>query len=56
MAGLKHGLMSIKSHFELLGLAMERVIVHQHLFAKEIYLPMEVGRFLPCSILHCTFM
>lgn len=42
-AGLAHGLQSIRPFFELTGLDMERIVLHKHVHADEIYLPMEGG-------------
>ena len=42
-AGLNHGLLSMKPLMQLVGLSMDRLIVHQHVFANEVYLPMEGG-------------
>ena len=42
-AGLAHGLQSIRPFFELVGLDMGRIVVHKHVHADEVYLPMEGG-------------
>jgi hypothetical protein len=42
-AGLQHGLQSIRPFLELVGLREDRLVVHQHVFAEEVYLPMEGG-------------
>eukprot|EP01035_Chromulina_nebulosa_P026530 gene26530-34741_t len=42
-SGIKHGLLSIQPLMKLAGLSMDRLIVHQHVYAKEVYLPMEGG-------------
>ena len=41
--GLELGIAAMKLYFELLGLSPDRLIVHKHVFAREIYLPMEGG-------------
>jgi hypothetical protein len=41
LAGLEHGLQALKPLFELAGLSMSRLIVHTHVAADEVYLPME---------------
>ena len=42
-AGLQHGLQSIRPFLELVGLSEDRLVVHKHVFAEEVYLPMEGG-------------
>eukprot|EP00596_Hydrurales_sp_CCMP1899_P000720 CAMPEP_0119036636 /NCGR_PEP_ID=MMETSP1177-20130426/4473_1 /TAXON_ID=2985 /ORGANISM="Ochromonas sp, Strain CCMP1899" /LENGTH=540 /DNA_ID=CAMNT_0006996791 /DNA_START=146 /DNA_END=1768 /DNA_ORIENTATION=- len=42
-SGIAHLLMAVKPLFELAGLSMDRLVVHTHVFANEIYLPMEGG-------------
>lgn len=41
--GLRQGLQAIKPMMELVGLSMDRLVVHKHVFAQEVYLPMEGG-------------
>lgn len=43
MSGLDHGLLSMKPIMELAGISMDRLIVHKHVYAKEVYFPMEGG-------------
>jgi len=40
-AGLEHGLQSLRPFMELLGLDMGRLVVHSHVAAEEVFLPME---------------
>jgi len=42
-AGLAHGLQSMRPLMKMAGLSMDRLIVHSHIYAQEIYLPMEGG-------------
>ena len=42
-AGMRHMLLSMRPLMQLAGLSMKRLIVHRHVFAREIYLPMEGG-------------
>ena len=42
-AGLNVGLQSIKPYLEFVGLSIERLIVHQHVYAREVWFPMEGG-------------
>ena len=41
--GMHHMLLSMKPLMDLAGLSMNRLIVHKHVFAREVYLPMEGG-------------
>lgn len=41
--GLRHMMLSIQSVVELVGLSIDRFIVHKNVFAKEVYLPQEGG-------------
>ena len=41
--GMHHMLLSMKPLMDLAGLSMSRLIVHKHVFAREVYLPMEGG-------------
>ena len=41
--GLRHMLLSMEPLMKLAGLSMDRLVVHRHVFAREIYLPMEGG-------------
>lgn len=41
LAGLEHGLLSMKPFMDLAGLSMDRLVVHTHVYAHEAYLPME---------------
>ena len=43
MAGINHGLLSMQPIMELAGISMDRLIVHKHVYAKEVYFPMEGG-------------
>lgn len=43
LSGIRHGLMSMKPLMEMAGLSMDRLIVHKHVFAKDVYFPMEGG-------------
>jgi len=43
LAGLRHGLLSMQPLMDIVGLDMERLVVHQHVYANEVYLPMEGG-------------
>jgi hypothetical protein len=40
---LKAGLQAIRPMMKLAGLSMDRLVVHRHVFAQEIFLPMEGG-------------
>ena len=40
---MRQGLQAIKPMMELVGLSMDRLIVHKHVYAEEVYLPMEGG-------------
>ena len=42
-AGLAFGLLTLQPLLASVGIAMDRVIYHTHVFADEIYLPMEGG-------------
>jgi hypothetical protein len=42
-AGIAHGLRSIKPFMEIMGLSMDRLIVHQHVAANIVYFPQEGG-------------
>ena len=41
LAGLEHGLLSMKPFMDLVSLPMDRLVVHTHVYAEEAYLPME---------------
>lgn len=41
--GLRQGLQAIGPMMELVGLSMDRLVVHKHIYAQEVYLPMEGG-------------
>mmetsp|Transcript_32252 Transcript_32252/g.44071 ORF Transcript_32252/g.44071 Transcript_32252/m.44071 type:complete len:280 (-) Transcript_32252:93-932(-) len=41
--GLRAGLQAIRPLLQLVGLSMDRLIVHRHVHAREVYLPMEGG-------------
>lgn len=40
---MKAGLQAIRPMMQLAGLSMDRLVVHRHVFAQEIFLPMEGG-------------
>lgn len=39
--GLRQGLQAIQPMLEAIGISMDRLIIHKHIYAREIYLPME---------------
>ena len=41
IAGLEHGLQALRPLMDLAGLSMKRLIVHTHVYAEEVFLPME---------------
>jgi hypothetical protein len=43
LQGFVHMLTALKPLFELAGLSMSRIIVHTHVFASQVYFPMEGG-------------
>ena len=42
-SGIAYGLQSIEPFMNLVGLSMNRLVVHSHVFADTVYLPMEGG-------------
>jgi hypothetical protein len=42
-SGIAHMLQSVEPLLKLTGISMDRLIVHKHVYAKEIYFPMEGG-------------
>jgi len=42
-AGLEAGLQAMQPFMEMVGLSMERLVVHQHVYAQEAWYPMEGG-------------
>jgi hypothetical protein len=40
-SGLRYGLLTLKPFMDIIGLSMNRLVVHRHVYADEIYLPME---------------
>jgi len=40
-AGIRYSLLTLKPFMDIIGISMDRLVVHKHVFADEIYLPME---------------